>query len=454
MSNLIAKSRLTAIVGLGLTGLSVARHLAARQEAFVMLDTREAPAGLAAFNEEFAGSVVELGTLNTETLLAVDEIVVSPGVPLAEPALQEALKAGVSVVGDIGLFLRHITAPVVAITGSNAKSTVTSLVGDMAERAGVDVAIAGNIGTPVLELLERPEKALYVLELSSFQLETIGLNGNDNLNAKAATVLNVSEDHMDRYDSLAGYHMAKQRVYFGAQTVITNRADPLTAPPLATGVKQVTFGLNKPDRFGFGLIVKGGVEYLAYEFKTLMPTGDIKMPGRHNIENALAALALGQAVELPTDAMLESLREFSGLEHRCQWVAERKEIEFYNDSKGTNVGATLAALEGLKNSDNKIVLVAGGVGKGADFSPLHDALQDVRGLVLIGQDANQIADAAGGKVNKVFAGSMVEAVREAVKLAQPGDKILLSPACASFDMFGNYELRGEAFVAAVEEVTA
>jgi UDP-N-acetylmuramoylalanine--D-glutamate ligase len=449
MSDLIAKSRLTAIVGLGLTGLSVARYLAAQQEAFVMLDTREAPAALASFQQEFPDTHVELGPLNAETLLSVDEVVVSPGVPIAEPAIQQAIKAGVAVAGDISLFLRNISAPVIAITGSNAKSTVTSLVGDMAARAGLNVGVGGNIGKPVLEWLNEPEKDLYVLELSSFQLETI-----NKLNAKVATILNVSEDHMDRYDSYAAYHMAKQRIYFGAETVVTNRGDALTAPPLAAGVTQLTFGLSKPDRYGFGLITKGGVEHLAYEFKVLMPVSEIRLPGRHNVENALSALALGYAAGLPMDAMLESLRQFAGLDHRCQWIAEYKGVEFYNDSKGTNVGATLAALEGLREDESKILLIAGGVGKGADFSPLHDALQQVRGLVLIGEDGDKIAAVAGDAVNKVFADSMADAVNKAIALAESGDKILLSPACASFDMFGNYELRGQAFIDAVKEVAA
>lgn len=453
MAELIAKSHITAVIGLGQTGLSVARFLAARQQRFVVCDTRDKPAGLELLQQEFPDVHVETGPLNAETLLAVDELVVSPGVPLREPAIQAALNAGVSVIGDIGLFLREITAPIVAITGANAKSTVTSLVGDMAARAGIKVGVGGNIGTPVLDLLEQKDIELFVLELSSFQLETIGLGDNRNLNAKVSTILNISEDHMDRYDSLTSYYLAKQRIYFGAETVVTNRADALTNPPLAAGVTQLTFGLNKPDRNGFGLMVKGGVEYLAYEFNTLMPAADVRMPGRHNVENALAALALGSAAGIDRAAMLESLREFAGLPHRCQWVAEIAGVEFYNDSKGTNVGATLAALEGLRTATGKIILIAGGVGKGADFSPLAKALIDTRGLVVIGEDGDKIAAVADDSVNVVSANSMSDAVQQAFAMAKSGDRVLLSPACASFDMFANYGHRGESFMAAVAELT-
>ncbi len=454
MAELIAKSHITAIIGLGQTGLSIARFLAARQQRFVVCDTRDKPAGLDALLQEFPDVHVETGPLNIETLLAADELAVSPGVPLSEPALQAALAAGISVVGDIGLFLREITAPIVAITGANAKSTVTTLVGDMAARAGIKVAVGGNIGVPVLDLLASTDTELFVLELSSFQLETIGLGNNPHLNAKVATILNISEDHMDRYDSLTSYYLAKQRIYFGAEVVVTNRADALTNPPLASGVTQLTFGLNKPDRKGFGLLVKDGVEYLAYEFTVLMPAADVRIPGRHNLENALAALALGSATGINQAAMLASLREFPGLPHRCQWVAEINGIEFYNDSKGTNVGATLAALEGLRNDSGKIVLIAGGVGKGADFSPLAQALTATRGLVVIGEDGVKIAAVANNSVNTVAAKSMVDAVKSAFALAQPGDRVLLSPACASFDMFNNYGHRGDCFMAAVAELSS
>ncbi|WP_439136255.1 UDP-N-acetylmuramoyl-L-alanine--D-glutamate ligase [Pseudomaricurvus sp.] len=449
MVNLIAQSNVTVLVGMGMTGQSAARYLTSVGRPFVWVDTREAPPALDSVRAQFPEANIELGELREDTLLAAAEIIVSPGVPLSNPVLVKAETEGIPMLGDIELFLREVKAPVIAITGSNAKSTVTTLVGEMAQNAGKQVLIGGNIGVPVLDLLQQPAAELYVLELSSFQLESI-----KQLNAEVATVLNVSEDHMDRYDSFAQYYIAKQRVYFGARKVVVNREDPLTAPPLAEGVEQFSFGLNMPDRRGFGVITKAGQECLAFEFKALMPIDDIKIPGRHNVANALAALALGHAVDLPMDAMLQTLKVFTGLPHRCQWVAENGGVNYYNDSKGTNVGATLAALNGLKKPNGKIVLIAGGVGKGADFSPLKAAAAGLRALVAIGQDGDQIADLFADLVPVFQARNMAEAVELSARHAQSGDDVLLSPACASFDMYKGFEDRGEHFVQAVKEVVA
>lgn len=448
MTNLIAKNNVSVLIGMGLSGRSAARYLQSIAQPFVWLDTREAPPALAEIKSEFPSIHFELGDLNQETLLAAAEIIVSPGISLATAEIAAAKAAGVRVLGDVEIFLREAKAPVIAITGSNAKSTVTSLVGEMALKAGVKVAVGGNIGVPVLDLLQLAEVELYVLELSSFQLEAV-----EQVNAEAATVLNVSEDHMDRYDSLFHYHLAKQRVYYGAKTVVTNRQDPLTIPPIAEGVEQLTFGMNQPDRKGFGILQKGGEDWLAFEFKALMPCADIKMPGRHNVANALSALALGYAVGLSMDAMLKTLTEFPGLAHRCQWVAEKSAVTYFNDSKGTNVGATLAAINGLKSEASKIVLIAGGVGKGADFKPLADAAQALRSLVVIGEDGDKIAEVFAGLCPIERADSMSQAVSLAKQAAQTGDCVLLSPACASFDMFAGFEDRGNAFVDAVAEVS-
>lgn len=447
MSNLIAKSNLTVIIGMGVTGRSAARYLLSKGQPFVWLDTRKQPPSLDEVLREFPDVHYELGELNPETLMAAEEIIVSPGVAISTPAIIKAIDAGVKLIGDIDLFLREVDAPVIAITGSNAKSTVTALVGEMAKVSGRQVGVGGNIGLPVLQLLTQEKCDLYVLELSSFQLETI-----EKLNANVATVLNVSEDHMDRYRSLAHYHQTKQRIYYGARAVVFNRDDALSKPPMASGIEYYSFGMGEPDRHGFGLIKSEGIEYLAFEFKPLMPVTDIRLRGRHNTANALAALALGHAAGLPMASMLEALKTFAGLAHRCQWVGAADDVSYYNDSKGTNVGATLAALSGLSVPGHKIVLIAGGVGKGADFSPLKALVGNLRALVVMGQDGALIAEQLSESVPVTFVESMKDAVVKAKQQSQPGDCVLLSPACASFDMFNGFEDRGNQFEQAVREV--
>ncbi|MFC3113966.1 UDP-N-acetylmuramoyl-L-alanine--D-glutamate ligase [Cellvibrio fontiphilus] len=443
---MIATSKVKAVIGTGITGLSVARFLAAQQQAFVLLDTRAAPPNLEQVKKEFPGVTVECGELNPQTLLACDEIIVSPGVAVATPAIAQAQAAGISVVGDIELFSRYARAPIVAITGSNAKSTVTSLVGEMAKTAGIRVAVGGNLGTPALELLD-DQVELYVMELSSFQLETV-----TKLNAKVATILNISADHLDRYDNMRAYILAKLRVYFGAENIVVNRNDVLTQPPLAAGVKPVYFG-GRADFGSFGLLSRDGVEFLAKNLTPLMPAAELKIRGRHNIDNALAALALGDAAGIPLDAMVATLKNFSGLRHRCEFVAEKNAVEFYNDSKGTNIGATLAAISGLARNPQQLIVILGGEGKGQDFAELTSALAAANcRAVLIGRDAPLIEQAIASTVAVSLAGSMQDAVNKAFALAHPGDAILLSPACASFDMFKNYEDRGEKFCLAVREL--
>ncbi len=372
----------------------------------------------------------------------------SPGLSLRVPALVEAAARGVRLSGDVDLFARHAKAPIVAITGSNAKSTVTTLVGDMAKAAGKRVAVGGNLGTPALDLLA-DDVELYVVELSSFQLETC-----ERLNAEVATCLNVSEDHMDRYDGMADYHLAKHRIFRGAKQVVVNRADALSRPLIADNVPCWTFGTNKPDFKAFGLIEEDGEKWLAFQFDKLMPARELKIRGAHNQSNALAALALGHAVGLPFEPMLQTLREFAGLAHRCQWVRERNGVNYYDDSKATNVGAALAAIEGLgADIDGKLVLIAGGDGKGADFNDLRGPVaQHCRAVVLLGRDAELVSVAIGNAVPKVRVNTLEEAVEHAADLALPGDAVLLSPACASLDMFKNYEERGRLFAKAVEDL--
>ena len=437
------------VIGIGTTGISVVRYLLRAGFTPVVVDSRSKPAGLDAFRQEFPQITVETGPLNAETMLAASEIIASPGVALSEPALQQASEAGIPIVGDIELFARELARleqkpKLVAITGSNGKSTVTTLLGLMAEQAGVQVAVGGNIGVPVLDLLERAQPELFVLELSSFQLET-----TYSLAPSAATILNMSADHMDRYPDMAAYHRAKQRVYRNAEQLVINRADPLTRGPLAKGVREWSFGLDRPDLQQFGVDSFDGEEWLVQGRNKLMPVSELAMVGKHNVANALATLALGYSVELPLEAMLTVLRKFNGLTHRCERVADLDDVTFVNDSKGTNVGATSAALEGLATTERKIVLIAGGDGKGADFAPLAKSAGALRALVTIGVDGEKIAHAFGDRCPVQRAGSMEDAVSKARALARSGDYVLLSPACASFDMYRNFEERGEDFRRAV-----
>lgn len=447
--SLIVSDRFRIVVGLGKSGMSLVRFLANRGVSFAVADTRENPPELATLRRDYPQVEVRCGELDVEFLCRADELYVSPGLALATPALQQAHARGVRMSGDVDLFARYAKAPIVAITGSNAKSTVTTLVGEMAAAAGKRVAVGGNLGKPALELLD-DDVELYVLELSSFQLETI-----DQLNAEVATVLNVSEDHMDRYSGLPAYHLAKHRIFRGARQVVVNRQDALSRPLLGEGMPCWTFGLNTPDFHGFGLREENGEKYLAFQFETLMPVRELKVRGAHNQANALAALALGHAVGLPFDAMIAALREFTGLEHRCQWLRDLAGVNYYNDSKATNVGAALAAIEGLgADITGKLVLIAGGDGKGADFSGLRAPVANYcRAVVLLGRDAELIASTLGDAVPLVRVSTLDEAVQRCAELAEAGDAVLLSPACASLDMFKNYEERGHLFAQAVERLS-
>lgn len=444
---LITSDQFRIVVGLGATGLSCARHLARQGAPFAVVDSRENPPGLDALREVCPDVEVRCGELDAGFLSTAHELILSPGVAKAHPAIQAAFASGTALSGDIDLFCREVNAPIIAITGANAKSTVTSLVGDMAEQAGINVGVGGNLGLPVLDLLAEGERDLYVLELSSFQLET-----TNDLRAAVATVLNITPDHMDRYEDLNDYRMAKHRVYRGCEHAVFNRQDPLTAPLLPMGVPSSSFGTDKADLKHFGVLDKEGERYLARGIEPLIPVSAMKLRGEHNVANALACLALGEAVGLPMAAMLAALKQFAGLEHRCQWIRELNGVAWFNDSKGTNVGATVAALEGLGPTlaeGNRIVLIAGGVGKGADFGPLSAPVKAYsRAVVLIGRDAQSIGKVLD--VETAMAGDMAEAVQRCAELAQPGDIVLLSPACASFDMFNSFGHRGEVFTAAVE----
>ena len=436
----------TAIVGLGVTGLSAARHLAAASsDELVVIDTRAAPPGLSELLSSDPAAELRLGQAKP-SFKGVDRAVVSPGMALDDPALADARKRGIELTSDIELFLASAEAPVVAVTGTNGKSTVTALVGDMLSHAGLDVGVGGNIGVAALDLLGA-ERDAYVLELSSFQLERLRHVG-----ARAATILNVSDDHMDRYAGFADYVAAKQRVYRGVGTAVTNRADAATTPS-ASVPEQVTFGLDAPDAGGYGVTGQGEAVRLHladFEFAAC----ELALPGRHNQANAQAATALALQVGANRAAVEASLASFAGLPHRCQRVAVKDEVVFVNDSKATNVGAALAAIQGLAG-ERDLILIAGGEGKGADFAPLADAMVGTVALaVLIGRDAALIEAALAGRVPVQHAESMADAVAVAARAAKPGQTVLLAPACASFDQFDSYTQRGDVFTASVRELAA
>lgn len=445
---------LTLIVGLGKTGVSCARFLAAQGVPVAITDSRENPPGLELFQGVAQDIPIAVGGFDEKLFAQAGQLVVSPGVSLAEPLIAAAQARGVEIIGDVEIFARYVEAPVIAITGSNGKSTVTTLVGEMAWDAGCEVRVGGNIGLPVLDLLMAPvaevKPELYVIELSSFQLET-----TYSLNAAAAVVLNVSPDHMDRYVDLEHYAQAKQRVFHGDGVMVVNRDDACVMAMLqaeravAGGRKVIRFGLGAPEsESDYGRVQAGGEVYLARGKERLLPVSQLLLAGEHNHANALAALALGEAMGLPMDKMLDTLCRFTGLPHRMQWVAEINGVQWYNDSKGTNVGATVSAIEGLSGH---LVLIAGGQGKGADFSPLREAVADkVRTVILLGEDADKIEKALGGIVPVMHAEDMADAVSLAQAAAKTGDSVLLSPACASFDMFEGFAHRGEVFMAAVK----
>jgi UDP-N-acetylmuramoylalanine--D-glutamate ligase len=435
----VANKENRVVVGLGATGLSCARHLYKRGLPFVVVDTREKPPELEELRSEMPEVEIFAGEYPAELIADAAELIVSPGIAMDAPVVVQAQAAGTHVVGDIDLFMREATAPVVGITGSNAKSTVTELLGQMARHAGVNVGVGGNLGPPALDLLS-PERELYVLELSSFQLERAG-----QLNLAVATVLNISADHLDRHGEMHRYKQIKQRIFRGCKKVVINRDDPLSAPLMDIDVDFVTWGLTEPDQGDFGLRQKDGVECLSYDSEILMPVRELGLTGRQNVANALAALALGYSAGLPIGRITETLRTFRGLPHRCELVAEIDGVRFINDSKGTNIGATEAALRGL-GGDRDILLIAGGQGKGADFSQLQQAVEKhCKLLVLIGEDAPKIQRALSLCAPVLMATSLEEAVDTAVMRAEPGEAVLLSPACASFDMFGGYAQRGEEF---------
>ena len=431
------------VLGLGETGLSMARWLIRHGARVRVADSRVAPPHGERLLREAPEVVLDTGVFRAASFEGIELIAISPGVPLAEPNVRAALARGVPVLGDIELFarVRSQASALIAITGSNGKSTVTTMVGEMCRTAGTDVLVAGNIGVPVLDTVDTDSAPqIYCLELSSFQLET-----TRSLDASAATVLNVCEDHLDRYRDMDAYARAKARIFQGSGIQVLNRDDPWSNAMRLPNRKIVTFGHSAvTSATDWGITERNGATWLAMGNAPVMATTEIGVPGFHNVLNALAALALCRAVEVPQAPLLEALRRFKGLPHRMQKVAEFGGVRFFDDSKGTNVGATVAALSGL---GRPCVLIAGGEGKGQDFRPLAGPVRNyARGVVLIGRDREQIARALSDCGVPLHRAETLEAaVNLAYSLAMPGDGVLLSPACASYDMFRDYRHRGEEF---------
>ena len=430
------------VVGLGRTGLSCVRYLHSRGLEFAVTDSRAAPPELAALRELAPDAEVRIGGFDETLLDGASTVIASPGVSLREPFLRRAAERGVAIVGDIELFAREAQAPIAAITGTNGKSTVTSLLAHMAASAHKRVLAGGNLGRPALDLLDEATPDLYVLELSSFQLDT-----TQSLRAAAASVLNVTPDHLDRYADMQEYAASKARIFQGASAAVVNLDDLAVRTMSHSAPRVLGFSLHADPAADYYALREGEDVVLMGGRTRLALLSELKITGLHNAANALAALAMCDALGLARAACVDALRTFAGLPHRSQWVADVAGVRYVNDSKGTNVGATLAAVAGMSGS---LVVIAGGQGKGQDFAPLARAFRGkVRHVVLIGQDAPQLAASLRGVATLEFAGDMQDAVKRAASAARGGEVVLLSPACASLDMFRDYAHRGDTFAAAV-----
>ena len=438
------------VFGLGITGYSCVSYLVEQGCDVVVFDTRMEPPLLEKIYCEFPQVEVFLGDINEDILLQVDQVIASPGVSLKTPVLKSLSDSGVEIIGDIQLFALQAKAPIIAITGSNGKSTTTCLVAEMFEKAGKTIKIGGNIGVPVLTLLEEAEfdqsvPDFYVLELSSFQLET-----TPNLNAEVSVVLNISEDHMDRYDSFEHYAKSKLVVYEHAKHKLLNLDDAWLSEHVSKEKNIIGFSSRVPENNEYGLREVNGEEWISFGEDLIFKPSLMKLKGRHQQINAIVAIAIGDIFNLSRKSMCEALESFEGLAHRTQFVAEINGVTYINDSKGTNVGATIAAVNGM---DAPVILIAGGESKGADFSELKPVLNEkVKQVLLIGRDAGLIEKVIDGDIPVIRAVSLAAAVKQSAEIAESGDCVLLSPACASFDMFDNYMHRGDVFIEAVRDL--
>jgi UDP-N-acetylmuramoylalanine--D-glutamate ligase len=434
------------IVGLGKTGISCARFFVREHIAFSVQDSNPTAERILQLQQIAPEATVSV--LDGVALCLADEIILSPGVPLSTPAITEARRAGVSVTGDVGIFLKQIKQPVIAITGSNGKSTVTALVGEILAASGLRVGVGGNIGTPCLDIDQ--DSDIFVLELSSYQLEVIEAGG-----FHIAVVLNLSPDHLDRYASVAEYYQTKQRIYRGATTALVNRQSCLL-DGIDASSQQLSFGNDAPVHAAdYGLAEKDGTLNLMRGEDVLIAVDELRIKGRHNAVNALAAIAIADQLGVARKSSLSTLRGYAGLPHRCEWVGRYQDVEFINDSKATNIGATAAAVEGLADAGRDLVLILGGVGKGADFTLLRDVIaKHVRHVYLYGQDAELIAAAIDSLVPCVHVENLSKVIDALAKNLPEHGRVIFAPACASFDQFSDFEHRGDEFKRLVREAFA
>jgi len=432
---------------MGRTGLSCAKYLSERGNPVLAIDTCPQPALEAELRRQAPAVISHCGRIDLNVLNGIEAIALSPGIALDHPLLAAARTRNIPIIGDIEIFAGMTATPFVGITGSNGKSTVTTLVAQMLAAAGYAVRAGANLGTPALDLLTMPEVDYFVLELSSFQLEL-----TENLGAEVACILNITPDHLDRHGTLEAYTAAKSRILRNAGIAVLNADDSLVASLGTPELSTLWVSSRVPVGDNYGIALHDGERYLMHGGVKLLPTSALKITGVHNEFNALAAVAVADSLGVPRAAQCEALQHFAGLEHRCRLVIENAGVSWFNDSKGTNVGASAAAIAGIFDQRSG-VLIAGGQGKGADFRALRGALHGrVHSVILIGVDAHVIEAAISDLVQVRHASNMREAVEVASALAQRGEAVLLSPACASFDMFQNYEARGRAFEAAVREV--
>jgi len=432
------------VVGAGLTGLSCLRYLERKGMSSKIYDD--------AINEDKLKKIRQISTVTDvydsesdldEVLKNVNTLLLSPGIPFDHPLVAKAQKKSLELIGDIELFARENSKPVLAVTGSNAKSTVVTLLSLMAEADAIKVSLAGNIGRPILDSMYEDNSDLYVLELSSFQLDI-----TESLQANVSSILNVSPDHLDRYESYEAYALSKQKIYANSKVIIWNRDDQLTYPNTISQSKLLSFGLDEPKEFHFGLLRVGEETFLACGSEKIINCAELMKRGITDLQNALAAMAIAHSIGISYSAINDVLRTFKGLAHRCEWVTRFRDIDWVNDSKGTNVGATQAAIASVaKDSDGKsVVLIAGGDSKGGDLNLLNEMIQrHVKALVLIGRDAQLFVNQFSNSVPCILCSSLEEAVLKANEVALAGNTVLLSPACSSLDMFKNYLDRGDQF---------